>query len=229
MKKILYTYLIVFGTLGSAYSQIDPLLFQQSHLRTMVNPAATGKGGDINASLSIRQQWVGFDGTSTQVLLADGFANSIRSGFGVSCILDGYGFQQTKNIKLNYAYFIPFDEAAFLTLGMGTGVMNNVYKGGDCFIYRDPDDDAIPSETQSKTLPDFDFGIEFNTVNFEMGASIAHITYGYNDQAIMRPMRNYIIYSRVKVPMNKNWDFIPGATWHYNRKATTFEFNSGLR
>ena len=230
MKKILYiSIILVFGTFGSIYSQIDPLLFQQTHIRGMINPASTGKGGDVNALLSVRQQWIGFDGTSTQVLLADGFANLIRSGFGISCIFDGFGFKQTKNIKLNYAYFVPFEDVAFLSLGLGVGVMNNVYKGGDYFIPRDPDDPAIPLETQSKTLPDFDFGLEFNTHNFELGASVTHITYGYYDQMLMRPMRNYFAYSRVKVPMNKNWDFIPGATWHYNRKVNIFELNAGVR
>ena len=221
--------ILLFSIIDKTYSQTDPMLFQQTHVRGMINPAATGKGGDITNSLSVRQQWIGFVGTSTQVLLVNGFVNSLTSGFGLTCIFDGYGPQQTKNIKANYAFFVPYDDEAFFAMGLGLGVMNNTYKGGDYFISRDPHDLSIPLETQSKTLPDFDFGVEFNTRNFELGASITHITYGYRDQMIMRPMRNYFLYTRAKFPINNNWDFIPGITLQNNRKVNAVEVNTGLR
>ena len=195
----------------------------------MINPAATGKGGDMVSSLSVRQQWIGFVGTSTQVLLVNGFINSFHSGIGLTCVFDGFGPQQTKNIKANYAFYVPYDDEAFFAMGFGAGVINNVYKGGDYFIYRDPEDPAIPLETLSKTIPDFDFGIEFNTRNFELGASIRHITHSYVDQMIMRPMRNHYLFTRAKFPINNNWDFVPGITWQNNRKINAIELNTGLR
>jgi len=227
--KIFIIFIFLFGIIGETYSQTDPMLFQQSHVRGMINPAATGKGGDIVSSLSVRQQWIGFVGTSTQVLLVNGFVNSIQSGFGLTCIFDGFGPQQTNNIKANYAFFVPFYDEAFLALGLGVGVMNNIYKGGDYYVLQHPFDPAVPLETQSKTLPDFDFGFEFNTNNFEFGASVTHITYSYHDQMIMRPMRNYFVYTRAKFPINKKWDFVPGVTWQNNRRINAVELNTGIR
>jgi len=46
---------------------------------------------------------------------------------------------------------------------------------------------------------------------------------------ILRPSRNYIAYSRIKMQINRRWDFIPGITWLNNRNANTFEVNAGVR
>ena len=132
----------------------------------LVNPAAAGKGGDINTVLMYRQQWIGFPGPITQTLYTNGFVKDIQSGLGLMWINDKFGPQQTNNIKLNYAYYIPFEEAAFLSLGLGVGVMNNTYSELG-FFARDLDDPSlIDGIRQSKTIPDFDFGFEFNTRDF---------------------------------------------------------------
>ena len=227
--RIPYILIIIFLSVCTAtQAQVDPLFFQQTHLRGLTNPAATGKGGDINTSLTTRQQWIGFSGMSSHALMAHGFINQFRSGIGAKFVMDQYGPTQTKNIKINYAYFVHFDDIAFLSLGMGAGIMSNVYNV-NYFRPRHPDDPKIPTETQTNLMPDFDFGFEFNTSHFELGGSIAHITYGYFDQKTVRPMRNWYAYSRVKVPMNNYWDFIPGVTWHFNRWQTIYEVSAGVR
>jgi len=204
------------------------MFFQQTGNRVLVNPASAGKGGDINAALAIRQQWIGFPGPITKAMYLNSFMQPIRSGFGLSWINDMFGPQQSNNLKLNYAYFIPFEEVAFLSMGLGMGVMNNTYNELN-LIARDPDSDLI-LEKRTKTIPDFDFGFEFNTRYVELGASVTHITYGGNDQNLVRPMRNFYVYSRVKLPMNKYWDLIPGITWHNNsRKLNTYEINAAFR
>ena len=228
-KKSFVIYIFLFVVISKSFSQVDPLLFQQVHNRELYNPAVIGKGGDIKAALSYRQQWVGFTGMSTQSLYLHGFASSLYSGFGLKAVFDGFGPLQTKNIKFNYSFFVPFGDVAFLGLGAGFGIMNNSCKGGDYFYARDAEDPSLPLENTSKTFPDFDFGFEFNTRNFEIGASSTHITYSYKDQILVRPMRNYYAYSRVKLSLNKAWDFIPGISWQYNRKSNTYELNAGIR
>ena len=205
------------------------MFFQQSNNRMLVNPAAAGKGGDVNTALMYRQQWIGFPGPVTQTLYASGFVKEIRSGFGLMWINDKFGPQQTNNLKLNYSYYVPFNEVAFLSLGLGMGVMNNTYNELEYFA-RDLDDLAlIDLEKQTKTIPDFDFGFELNTAQLEVGASVSHITYMYGDQNLVRPMRNIYAYTRVKLLMNRYWDFIPGITWHNTRKLNTYEFTAAFR
>ena len=235
MKRFLYTCLLILGTVCTLYAQIDPLFFQQTNNRVLINPASTGKGGDIIASLSARQQWIGFPGPSTQALNVNSFAKQIHLGYGLTWINDKFGPQQTNNIKLNYAYFVSFEDAAFLSFGLGMGVMNNTYNELGFFARPAPGETEIidPSLTdlskQTKTIPDFDFGIEFDTRQFEIGASVTHLTYMYADQGLLRPMRNLYAYTRFKVPMNPYWDFIPGVTWHNTRRQNTFEANVSFR
>ena len=214
---------------NTTQAQTDPMFFQQLNNRLLINPATTGKGGDVNTAAAIRQQWIGFPGPSTQALYASGFVQMIFSGFGLSWINDKFGPQQTNNIKLNYAFFIPFEEVAFLSFGLGVGVMNNTYNELG-FFSREIDDPALMDiSKRSKTIPDFDVGFEFNTATLEVGASVTHVTYMYADQNLVRPMRNIFAYSRYKVPMNRYWDFIPGVTWHNTRKLNTLEVSASFR
>ena len=229
MKKIISICIFVLSVVCTTHAQTDPMFFQQSGNRILVNPATTGKGGDIKTALSVRQQWTGFPGPSTQALYTNGFVQWLFSGFGLTWINDKFGPQQTNNLKLNYAFFVPFEDVAFLSLGLGMGVMNNTYNELG-FFAREFDDLSLAGLTrQTKTIPDFDFGFEFNTANWEAGASVTHITYMYADQNLVRPMRNIFAYSRYKLPMNRYWDFIPGITWHNTRKLNTCEFNVAFR
>ena len=235
MRRFLYTLIIVFGIVSTTNAQLDPLFFQQTNLRALINPASTGKGGDINIAATMRMQWIGFTGMSSQAAQAHGFVNSLRSGFGARFVMDEYGPKQTKNIKLNYAFYAPINDDAFLSLGLGLGVINNVYKGGDYFFPSHPDDPSIPMETKSDTRPDLDFGIEFNTSRFEIGAAATHMIssfgtiFGDSDPIYDHPMRNYYVYSRAKLSINPHWDFIPGATWHFNQWQSSYEVIMGVR
>lgn len=229
MKKLIYTGIFVFGVVCSVHAQKDPFFFQQANNRWLVNPASTGKGGDLNTALTLREQWVGFPGPSTKAVNFNGFVQKIRSGFGLTWINDRFGPQQSNNFKIQYAYFIPFEEVAFLSLGLGMGAMNNVYDETG-FFFREQSDENNDLIKKSKTIPDFDFGFEFNMRYLEAGVSVSHITYMYGDQTLVRPMRNIYTYTRLKLPMNKYWDFIPGITWHSStRKMNTIEANATFR
>jgi len=239
MKRLIHTCILVFGAVCTVHAQSDPLFFQQSANRMLVNPAATGKGGDINTALTVRQHWVGFPGPTTAALYTNGFVKEIRSGIGLMWIKDQFGPQQTNNLKLNYAYYVPFEDVAFLSLGLGLGVMNNTYDEtgfntslNDSKYRNDPyivDPSLLDLTKQTKTIPDFNFGLEFNTPTLEVGFSVSHITYTYPDQSLVQPMRNFFTYSRYKIPMNRYWDFIPGFTWHNTRKVNTCELSATFR
>jgi type IX secretion system PorP/SprF family membrane protein len=230
--------MLIFGAVCITNAQSDPFFFQQTNNRGLLNPASTGKGGDVNALLTFRQQWIGFEGISTQALQVSSFAAGIQSGFGLKFIVDAFGPQQSNNIKLNYAFYVPFSDMALLSLGLGVGVIHSVYKGGDYFIPRDKGDPYIPIETLTKTSPDFDIGFEFSTPQFEFGGAITHVIYGRYNPLVARPLRNFYVYSRAKLHINRVWDFIPGVTWHSVRNAhtlfdrtfsNTYEFNIAFR
>ncbi len=228
MRILFIISFFVFGAISVSLAQSDPMFLQQTEHREIINPAAAGKGGDIDVALGLRQQWVGFPGPTTQVLCGSGFVKEIRSGFGLMWLNDKFGPQRTQNLKIDYAYFIPFEEKAFLSLGLGMGILNNTYDGSD-FFAMDNNDEAITKVKESKVSPDFDFGLEFNTRYFEVGTSVTHIIYANEDENLLRPSRNIYAYTRAKVPMNKYWDFIPGFTWHNSQKLNTYAVSAAFR
>lgn len=227
MKKYLLTGIILFSTL-LVHAQSDPVFLQSTANRVLINPAVTGKGGDVNVAGGIREQWIGFPGPKSQAIHASGFVKNIRSGFGLNWVNDKFGPQKTQNIKVNYAYFVPFEETAFLALGLGMGFIHHVYDESG-FFAREDNDEAISYIKEKKTSPDFDFGLEFNMRYFEVGASVTHITYSREDQNLLRPMRNLFAYARGKVPINAYWDFIPGITWYNVRNLNTYEVSAAFR
>jgi type IX secretion system PorP/SprF family membrane protein len=211
-----------------SYAQKDAVFMQQSTNRELINPATAGKGGDVNFAFGVRQQWTGFPGPSTQTAHGSGFIRNIRSGFGLSWVGDKFGPQKTQNIKVNYAYFVPFEEKAFLSLGLGMGFIHHVYDEAGFFAMEDYDE-ILTGIKLSKTSPDFDFGIEFNTRYLEAGASVTHLIHSKEDQSPLRPGRNMYVYTRGKVPVNKYWDFIPGLTWFNARNLNVYEISAAFR
>ncbi len=228
VKIFLSILTIVLCVIVETFAQTDPMFLQQTNNRAVINPAAAGKGGDINAYLAVRRQWTGFPGPSTQVVNGSGFVKDIRSGFGLMWMSDKFGPQKTQNLKMNYAYFIPFEEKAFLSLGLGMGLFSSTYDESD-FFARESDDESITFIKESKIMPDFDFGFEFNTRQIEIGASVTHLLRSHEDQSLVVPMRNIYVYARGKLPMDKYWDFIPGITWHNTQKLNTYELSMGFR
>ncbi len=228
MKKPIFTLVFVLCAAIASFAQSDPMFLQQTNNRGIINPAVTGKGGDVNFALGIRQQWVGFSGPMTLALNGGGFVKEIRSGIGLNWISDEFGPRATQNIKLNYAYYIPFGDVAFLSLGLGMGILNSTYDESG-FFAMDGEDEILTYTIDSKMSPDFDFGLEFNARYFEVGASVTHLTSLYEKEGLMQPMRNIYSYARAKLPINKHWDFIPGVTWYNTEKLNAYEVSTAFR
>ncbi len=228
MGKKIWITLCILCLFVPLWAQSDPIFLQQTTNRGIINPAVAGKGGDINAAVGLREQWVGFPGPSTQVINASGFIRQIRSGIGINWINDHFGPQKSQNLKLNYAYYIPFEEKAFLSLGLGMGILRETYDESD-FFPQDPDDDVLTYTRSSKTLPDFDFGLEFDTRFFEVGGSVTHLARSADKEDLLSPGRNIFAYTRFKIPMDSHWDFIPGFTWFNSKKMNTYELIAGFR
>lgn len=213
----------------SVYGQRDVIYFQQHQNRQTINPAATGMWGDIDGALGYRQQWTGFkEAPRTISLMASGFVHPWRSGFGLHYRNEKFGPQSTQNIKFNYAYFVPFNEFAFLAIGVGGGIMNNTYDETN-FFAKDRNDDRLLYVKQTKVIPDFDAGLEFHMQYWQIGASVTHLSYTHEDNNLIRPLRNFFVYTRGKIPVTRYWDIIPGVLWHNSRALNTFEVSATAR
>ncbi|MDR1897609.1 MAG: type IX secretion system membrane protein PorP/SprF [Prevotellaceae bacterium] len=211
MKKILIL-IITFLPL-ILYGQNDIQLSQQFLSRVNYNPAATGASNYINVFLLGREQWLGFrDAPSTQVLNAHNYFNNINSGMGLSVTNDRIGIESSINAKLAYAYYVQF-ENSYLSFGLGAGIL---YKNLDTDRFRAETSSVYDDETlasyigrSNKVNPDFDFGIEYNTEKFQIGASVTHLNLSPIKIDNLQSGRHIYFYSKYTFPIDLDWKLAP--------------------
>jgi type IX secretion system PorP/SprF family membrane protein len=214
MKKALITILAFLPLL--LFGQNDIQLSQQHLSRVNYNPAATGASNYINVFLIGRQQFVGFKGApSTQVLNAHNYFNEINSGIGLSVTNDKIGPESSINAKLAYAYYLHF-EGSYLSFGLGGGIL---YKNLDAskFIEENPADPTLASyyaRRANKVNPDFDFGVEFNTEQFQIGLSTTHLNVSPIKINNLQSGRHIYLYTKYTFNLDLDWKLAPGLVGH---------------
>jgi type IX secretion system PorP/SprF family membrane protein len=195
--------------------QNDIQLSQQFLSRVNYNPAATGGSNYMHVFLIGRQQFVGFSGApSTQVLNAHNYFGQINSGGGLSITNDRIGVESSLNAKLAYSYYVHF-EGSYLSFGLGGGVL---YKGLDVnkFILENPNDPNIyPYIGRSNKInPDFDFGIEYNMEQFQVGASVTHLNVNPINIKNYQSGRHIYFYTKYTFNLDLDWKLAPSLVVH---------------
>jgi type IX secretion system PorP/SprF family membrane protein len=195
--------------------QNDIQLSQQFLSRVNYNPAATGGSNYMHVFLLGRQQDLGFAGApSTQVLNAHNYFASINSGAGLSITNDRIGAESSINAKLAYAYYIHFEDS-YLSFGLGGGVL---YKNLDVTKLKpealnDPMIDTYIGRT-NKVNADFDFGIEYNTAQFQVGASVTHLNKNPITIDNMESGRHIYFYTKYTFNLDLDWKLAPSFVTH---------------
>ena len=213
MKRTLLITAIFLPLLLSGQNDIQ--LSQQFLSRVNYNPAATGASNYVNAFLIARQQWIGFrEAPSTQVLNAHSYFNQINSGMGLSVTNDRVGAAESSiNAKFAYAYYLHFEES-YLAFGLGAGIL---YKNVNIDKLRpesgrpetDPTLSAYINDRSNKVNPDFDFGVEFNMVNIQVGASVTHLHKSPLKIKNFESGRHFYLYGKYTYQIDENWKVAP--------------------
>ncbi|MDR1055059.1 MAG: type IX secretion system membrane protein PorP/SprF [Prevotellaceae bacterium] len=212
------------------YGQTDVQLSQQLFSRVNYNPAATGASNYVNVFLLARQQWIGFtDAPRTQVLNAHNYFESIKSGVGLSINNDKLGLINAINAKLSYAYHIHFNENSYLSLGLSGGILYKKFDWANA-IPEQANDPTLDSyrDKQSEINPDFDFGIEFNTKNFQLGVSTTHlnnVAKSISDLKLFQANRHIYIYTKYIFDAGRQWKLVPTLMGVNNENTFSFEVN----
>ncbi len=175
MSKRLYT---VFITICVTFScmcprvsaQIDPLYAQYLNNPLVINPAYTGFNKELNASVSFRKQWAGFDGSPTTInatVHSSLFDN--RMGVGLIIVSDQIGENKNLLTMGTYSYKIEFGDM-FLSFGLQAGIANYRSDNFDLNI-EDPTDPYFVG-SQNITKPEFGAGAILSSDNFFLGISV---------------------------------------------------------
>ncbi|MDQ2656104.1 MAG: type IX secretion system membrane protein PorP/SprF [Bacteroidota bacterium] len=170
MRKLLLPAVFVLFICSPGQAQVDPLYAQYLNNPLLINPAYAGLNNNLNASVSYRKQWAGFEGSPT-TFNVNGHSSLFdnRMGVGLMIVKDNVGINSNTEVHGTYAYRIDLDQK-YLSFGLQAGVIS--YKGNynDLNPY-DPQDPAF-TEVQNVTKPSFGAGLILHSERYFIGLSV---------------------------------------------------------
>jgi type IX secretion system PorP/SprF family membrane protein len=161
---------IVLGSGVAAFAQIDPLYAQYLNNPLVINPAYTGLNKELNASVSFRKQWAGFDGSPTTInatVHSSLFDN--KMGAGLIIVSDKIGENQNTLVMGTYSYKIQIEDM-FLSFGLQAGMAN--YRSDNYELNIEDETDSYFAGNQNITKPVFGAGIILHTNSLFVGLSV---------------------------------------------------------
>ena len=231
MKRRILLMMMFVASVGTFAQNSDVLLTQQWFSRINRNPAATGNSDDFDFFLLARNQWTGTDDApQTYLLNAHSYYDKIHSGIGISFYYDKTGISDHQiNAKLTYSYQIDLKEDMLLSFGVSAGIINKAidYSEHD---WEDRGDYFEGIEKESKTAPDFDFGIEYSIPKFLFGASITHLgkTVKNDKFSDLRATQHHYLYARGNFPLSEKWDITPSVVYQNVGKINTLSIGTNF-
>ena len=224
MKKIapILFLLLPYFTVAQNDMQFSHFMYNEN----MFNPAATGNTDKTIASIVARQQWIGVDHPpSTQFLNAHTYIGKIKGGIGLTAINDRIGFENTLNLKINFAYHSRISKSATLSGGLSAGFINKKLDGSKLVYEQGSDPQAIVNATNAFT-PDFGLGIEFNASNITAGLSSTHINRGLKNATVLLNPRHYFLYGKYKITIDNDFSINPALLVKRIGSISQFELNT---
>lgn len=174
MKNLLVLIIMVFVSF-QAMGQQDPMFTKYMFNSLHFNPAYAGSHEHLSLALLHRTQWINFQGApNTQTFTAHTPLRENRVGVGLSLLHDQIGVTRTSSANLSYAYRIPLSKKARLSVGIQGG-MTNWRADWNKLELENTVDPAFDGDVQSKWLPNFGFGLYFQTKRFYTGLSSPHL------------------------------------------------------
>lgn len=170
MKRLALLVAAAWITTLSTQAQIDPLYAQYLNNPLLINPAYSGLNNNLNAGVTYRQQWAGFDG-SPVTLNANGHTSLIdnRMGLGLIVLRDNVGSNSNTEVHGTYAYRLDLGKQYF-SFGLQAGFISFKANNDELNPY-DPGDPAF-SSVQNVTKPSFGAGAILHNDRYFIGLSV---------------------------------------------------------
>jgi type IX secretion system PorP/SprF family membrane protein len=175
MNKTLQVVLLVSGaimcTAFQVYAQIDPLYAQYLNNPLVINPAYTGLNKELNASVSFRKQWAGFDGSPTTInFTAHSSLFDNKMGAGLIVVSDKIGENNNTLAMGTYSYKVGLSNNMNLSFGLQAGIAN--YRSDNMELNIEDETDPYFAGNQNITKPVFGAGVILTSDNLFLGLSV---------------------------------------------------------
>ncbi len=151
--------------------QMFPLSDQFQNNPLVINPAFAGCHDALSATVSYRNQWVGFkDAPQNYMLSVHAPINKDRIGLGFFVEKSSIGIYKKTNFSGNYAFRTELQDG-ILALGVAFGVsLYNI--GWSDLDVTDADDVELLNNPTSAVLPNFSLGTYYYTKKYFIGISL---------------------------------------------------------
>jgi type IX secretion system PorP/SprF family membrane protein len=139
-----------------------------------INPAYAGSNDALSINVSHRSQFVGFEGApNTQQFSIHAPVTKKKIGLGLEITNDVIGPRKVIGVHTAYAYRVKVGPGQ-LGFGLKAGVYNYKYDW-DILNYQDNTEDLIGTGTESKIVPNFNFGMYYHDKLNYAGIELAHL------------------------------------------------------
>ena len=171
MKRISTLLIACIATGSMAFAQQDPLYSQYLNNPFVLNPAYTGLTNNLDASVSYRQQWAGFEGSPTTINANGHISLKDNSmGAGLMIISDKIGATTVNEIYGSYAYRISVASGETLAFGLQAGLVNFKTENSELTLMDSNDPSFIGGTSESK--PSIGAGLILTSDKFFIGLSV---------------------------------------------------------
>lgn len=171
MKKIFSIILFQLVIVGVIHAQQDPLYSQYLNNPFVINPAYGGLTNNLNASVSYRQQWAGFEG-SPKTINFNGSMSLFdnKMGAGLMVVSDQIGANTTNEVFATYSYRIQLGQTKTLSFGLQAGASN--YQTDNDKLNPQNPSDPYYTGTISEFKPSFGAGVILTSDKFFLSLSV---------------------------------------------------------
>jgi len=175
MKKLVLVLIIGLGCISLTFGQQDPLYSQYIQNPMVINPAYAGLNNNLNASLSYRTQWGGFEGNPTTVNV-NGHVSLVenRVGAGLLIVQDKIGNITNTDINAIGSYKLQLEDKAF-SFGMQAGV--SVLREDNSKLNLPPNqqDDPAFQNNLNTSKPNIGVGAILKSERYFVGISVPRL------------------------------------------------------
>ncbi len=181
-KILLLTLTVIAVSFTKVWSQQDPLFSHFMFNKLYYNPGYAGVNGDMDFSLTYRNQWIGYEssfddggapGTALFSIASPIYYKKLEGGIGGLLMVDNYGFTQDIQFHITPSYFMDLGPGK-ISFGLKLG---GIYKTVDFTKARlvDDQDPLVPLTAQSRFAADLGVGIWYEAQKYFGGFGINHL------------------------------------------------------
>ena len=168
-RFILYILAVLFPM--PLLGQMFPLSDHYVYNTLVINPAFAGCNEALSATISYRNQWVGFEDAPKSCFLAVHTpVHNDRIGLGLLIMNNSIGISKENSFIGNYAYRTELRDGT-LSLGLGFGITVYGIAWND-LKPADSDDIQLMNNSNSAVLPNFSVGTYYYTKKYFIGISM---------------------------------------------------------